>query len=300
MIMKVYKLILNGSIGNAKLNRLGDETFLTADAPKNTSPEFLTGHSKAWYELHRFIYNDPKTSDSYTASVRYFNLIQGVTINTENYVLNYPLYQAALKEIRKSGYVLDEKDLYGTEKNVKDKRELFELTQKVLAKIHRAAEEETTLAHKTAAEILGYFENIDMEDELEASDIRDLINSIQAFYQSCFAAGINIDIIDDAKLKKLKDSASETAKAMIILQKDHTDEDDISILYDFSSNPIGAVLPFLEMLRKADNDVDTVYEQMQNEKETLTRKGSRNENEDPRFEQQRADLEALLTELKEV
>lgn len=300
MIEKVYKLIINGRIGETKLNQLGDDVFLSTDTPKNSSYEFSTGHSQAWYELHQFIYNDTKTPDSYTASVRYFNLIQGVTINTDNYVLNYPLYQAALKEVRKSGYVLDENDINDTEKAVKDKREIFELAQKVLSKVHRVVEEETALARKNAVDILSYFENIDIEDELEASDIRDLINEIQNFYQRCFAVGINISIIDDVQIKKIKDSASAIAKAMLILQKDYSGEDDISVLYAFSSNPIGVVLPFLEMLRKANKDIDTAYEQMQNEKEALTRKGIWNDNIDERFGQQQEAFEVLCTEMQEV
>lgn len=300
MIGKVYKLILNGRIGDAKLSHLGDETFLSADTPKNNDNDYSMGHSQSWYELHQFIYNDPKISDSYTASVRYFNLIQGVSINTDSYVLNYPLYQAALKEIRKSGYVLDESDLNDTEKAVKDKREVFELTQKILAKVKKVVEEETDLAHKTATEILSFFENIDMEDELEASDIRDLVNDIQGFYQKCFAVGINISIIEEAKLKKIKDSASDIAKAMCILQKEYSDEEDISIMYAFSSNPIGVVLPFLEMLKKANKDIDTAYEQMHSEKESLTRKGNWNDNIDPRFEQQQEAFEELFAELNEV
>lgn len=300
MIEKVYKLIINGRIGETKLNQLGDEIFLNTDTPKNDSYEFSTGHSQAWYELHQFIFNDPKTPDSYTASVRYFNLIQGVTINTDNYVLNYSLYQAALKEVHKSGYVLDENDINDTEKAVKDKREIFELAQKVLSKVHRVVEEETALARKNAVDILDYFENIDIEDELEASDIRDLVNEIQSFYQRCFAVGINISIIDDAQIKKIKDSASAIAKAMLILQKDYSVEDDVSVLYAFSSNPIGVVLPFLEMLRKANKDIDTAYEQMQNEKEALTRKGIWNDNIDERFGQQQEAFEVLCTEMQEV
>ena len=149
-------------------------------------------------------------------------------------------------------------------------------------------------------DIISFFDNIDIEDELEASDIRDLINDIQGFYQRCFAVGINISLADDVMLKKIKESASDIAKAMSILQKDYSDEDDISVLYAFSSNPIGVVLPFLETLRKAIKDIDTVYEQMHSEKESLTRKGSWNDNIDPRFEQQRDDFETLFAELNEV
>lgn len=300
MIEKVYKLIINGGIGDAKLNHLADEIFLSEDSPENRTAEFLQGHSKAWYELHRFIYGNSKTPDSYAASVRYFNLIQGAAINSDKYVLNYPLYRAALKEIGKSGYILDENDINDTERAVKDKREVIELTQNVYKRLRRVAEEEAALARKTAMDTLGYFENIDIEDELEASDIRDLINDIDEFYDKCYKAGVNIPTENYSKLEKLKKSASDIAKAMNILQKDYSAEDDISVLYAFSANPIGIVLPFLEMLNETNKDTDTVYEQMHSEKESMTRKGNWTDNVDPRFEQQRGAFEALLAELKEV
>ena len=160
--------------------------------------------------------------------------------------------------------------------------------------------EESALARKTALDILRYFDNIDIEDELEASDIRNLINEIYDFYQKAYAAGINLGNIEKNKFDTLKNAASDIAKAMVILQKDYSDEEDISVLYAFSSNPIGTALPFLEMLRKADKDIDTAHEQMRSEKEALTRKGSWSENIDPRFKQQQKAFETLLSELKEV
>ena len=300
MIQKVYKLIINGQIGNVKLSQLGDETFLNTDTPKNGTSEFSVGHSRAWYDLHHYIYNEDISAEAYIASVRYFNLIQGVTINSDNFILNYTIYQSALKEIRKSGYKIDESDINETENKVKDKREIIDYTISVLSKVCRVVQEETTLARSTAIEIIGFFENIDIDDELEASDIRDLINDIQSFYSKCFSAGINISIVDDQKLKKLKDSASNIAKAMLILQKDFSDEEDISTLYAFSSNPIGTVKPLLDLLRIASDDIDTVFERKKNEKDTLTRKGNWNDNVDPRFKERQDDFNSLLAELKEV
>ena len=163
----------------------------------------------------------------------------------------------------------------------------------------QVVEEETNLAHETAANILGFFENIDMEDEMDASDIRDLINDIQSFYQQCFIAGVNISS-NNVDLEELKKSAPKIVQAMRILQKDYSEDEDISVLYSFSSNPIGVVLPFLKILQKVNNDIDTAYGQMHSEKENLTRKGNWNDNVDPRFEQQQKDFEILLKALEGV
>ncbi len=298
MIEKVYKLILNGKIGNTKLNSLGDETFLEADSSQNTAADFSVGHTKAWYDLHQFIYSAPQTDGTYTASVRYFNLIQGVTLNTESYVLNYSLYRAALKEIHKSGYVLSESDL-DIEKGIKDKHEIVDFTQKILSKVHKVVEEEIELARITAENVLSYFDNIDMEDEIEASDIRNIINEIYDFYQKAYAAQINLGSVDKNKFDAVKNAAPNIAKAMVILQKDHSNEDDISVLYAFSSNPVGVVQPFLYLLRRADKDIDISNDKMQNEKELLTRKGNWNDNIDPRFEAQQDDFQKIISDLEE-
>ena len=43
-------------------------------------------------------------------------------------------------------------------------------------------EEETELAQNTAEEIIGFFDNIDYDDEIEESDVRTILNDIQSFF----------------------------------------------------------------------------------------------------------------------
>jgi len=300
MIEQVYKKALNGTIEDIKPNRIGDETFLSKETTKNTLSSFNNGHSVSWYELNNFIFNDPKNDESYLSSIRYFNLIQGNQVNSSNYVLNYPLYIDAIKEIRKSDYILEDNELNETEDAVKDKREIFELTLKTISKVHKVVEEETALARNTAIEVLDFFDNIDIEDELEASDIRSMLNDISGFYQKAYEAGINIGIAPKEQIDKFKSEAQLLAEAMGILQRDYSCENDIAILIAFSSNPVGCALPFLELLKKALFDVNKANEMMLNEKKTLTRKGSWNDSVDPRFAERRDDFENLFLDFEEV
>ena len=300
MLVQVYKRILNGTIKNIKLNRIGNETLLARDSEKNNSQIFLTGHASSWYEIHNFIYNDPKSADAYTSSVRYFNLIQGMQINSTNYVLNYPLYQDAVKEIRKSGFTIDESELNDVESSVKDRREIFELAVKTISKIHKVTVDEASSARTTAVEVIEFFDNIDIEDELEASDIRTMLNDILNFYQKALEAGISIGMAPKEKIELLKSNAQGIANAMRILQENYSCEDDITVLMAFSSNPIGTVLPFLELLKKVNDDVTKADFMMHNEKETLTRKGNWNDTVDPRFDQRRSAFEELYSAFEEV
>lgn len=300
MLVQVYKRILNGTIKNIKPNRIGNETLLARESEKNNSQIFLTGHASSWYEIHNFIYNDPKSADAYTSSVRYFNLIQGMQINSTNYVLNYPLYQDAVKEIRKSGFTIDESELNDVESSVKDRREIFELAVKTISKIHKVTVDEASSARTTAVEVIEFFDNIDIEDELEASDIRTMLNDILNFYQKALEAGISIGMAPKEKIELLKSNAQGIANAMRVLQENYSCEDDITVLMAFSSNPIGIVLPFLELLKKVNDDVTKADFMMHNEKETLTRKGNWNDTVDPRFDQRRSDFEELYSAFEEV
>ena len=295
MIEQVYKKALNGTIDDIKLNRIGDETFLTQDSAKNNSPLFVKGHSNSWYELNNYIYNDSNCSNSYTSSVRYFNLIQGTQINSVNYVLNYPLYQNAVKEIRKSGYIIDSGELNEIEDAVKEKRGIFDLTLKTISKVHKVVEDETSLARTTALEIISYLDNIDFEDEIEASDIRTLLNDITNFYQKTLEAGINIGIVSKDEIDNFKNNASAIANAMCKLQADYSCEDDLTVLIAFSSNPIGIVLPFLELLKRVSADVNKANEMMENEKNMLTRNGNWTNATDPRFDERKDGFEELLS-----
>lgn len=300
MIEQVYKKALNGTIENIKPDCIGDETFLSKETIKNSSASFSKGHSSSWYELNNFIFNDPKNDDSYLSSIRYFNLIQGNQVNSSNYVLNYPLYLDAVKEIQKSNYILEDNELNEAEDAVKDKREIFELTLKTISKVHKVVEDETLLARNTAIEVIKYFDNIDIEDELEASDIRSMLNEISGFYQKAYEAGINIGIVPKEQIEKIKSEAHLLAEAMDKLKRDYSSEKDIAVLIEFSSNPIGCVMPFLELLKKALFDINKANEMMLNEKEILTRKGSWKDSVDPRFAERRDDFENLFSAFEEV
>jgi len=301
MMQQIYKRIINDSIVNVKSgNHFNYDTFLDVDCQMNKSPSFMHGHSSSWYDLQKFIFNDNSNNEAYLSSVRYFNLIQGAQINTDNFVINYPLYQSAIKELGKTSLVLDESELNDIEKSVKEKREIFEFTIKILSKLHQVAVDEANSARTTAMEVLGYFDNFDIEDEIEASDIRTILNEILEFYQKAMSAGVSISSISKNDIDGFKSKASEIASAMNKIQKDYSQESDIDTLYAFSYNPIGKVLPFLNLLKRVNNDVDKAGDMMKNEKDNLTKKGIWTESTDPRFDERRDDFIALLTAFEEV
>ena len=297
MTGQVYKRILSGKMANTRLDRVGTETFLVPDVVK-TEPGM--GHSQEWRYLHKLLFDNEMCGAVYTSSVRYFNLIQGGMKNTDSYVLNYSLYKNAVKEMRKSGFMLDSSELDEKEECVKSKREIFNYVQNVSSKIHKAAESEAALARTTALEVINYFDNFDIEDDVEASDIRTLIADIQEFYEKVLQAGANIKHPAKEQFTRLRDSASVVASAMSVIQADYSCEADIDILLAFSADPIGKVLPFLQFLKQANADIERVGEYMLSEKRRLAEQGIWNDSPDLRFQESEDGFAMLLSAFEEV
>ena len=59
-------------------------------------------------------------------------------------------------------------------------------------------------------------------------------------------------------------------------------------------------MPFVELLKRADSDVDSVSKKMRAEKNSLIQQGSWSDNIDSRFENESADFEKLFDEFQGV
>lgn len=302
MIEQIIKRTLNGTIKTENRNDIKQSVFLMDDDVRTTSGSFLNGHSKVWYDLHSFVYSHSAAADSYTASVRYFNLIQGVQLNSSNYVLNYRSFTDAFTQVRSSGYMLNPKEVSELSNEVKERREIIELTLKTIEKLHRVVEEESRLAQNTAKKIIGFFDNIDYDDEIEESDVRTILNDILSFYEKCCQSDVNIHEVTEVsqKINEQIKNAKEISSALNLLKEDHSSLDDLDVLMLFSHNPIGCVMPFLELLKRADSDVDSVSKKMRAEKNSLIQQGSWSDNIDLRFENESADFEKLFDEFQGV
>ena len=302
MIEQIIKRTLNGTIRAENCNAIKQSMFLMNDDVRTTSGSFLNGHSKVWYDLHSFVYNHSAAADSYTASVRYFNLIQGIQLNSSNYVLNYRSFTDAFFQICSSGYMLNPKEVGELKNEVKERREIIELTLKSIEKLHRVVEEELELARNTAKEIVGFFDNIDYDDEIEENDVRTILNDILSFYQKCYKSGVNIQGVTEISetIKKQIENAKAIVSALNLMKEDHSSLDDLDILMLFSHNPIGRVMTFLKLLKRADSDVDSVIKKMKTEKTILIQQGSWSDNTDPRFEEVSADFENIFDKFQGV
>ena len=234
--------------------------------------------------------------------MRFFNLIQGNRVDSDTFVLNFPLLNEVLSEIKKSRYSLVGDELNTLGKRVKDKREIFEFAQKTTKKIHDVAKAEIELAKQTVTEITAFFDGFDLDDDIEASDIRTLLDEVIIFYKKCMETGVNVRIPDnlEKRVQETQSSSRHIAEAIETLKTDYSEESDLAILQSFTNNPIGTVQHLIDFLRMVNKDADDARESLELEKKKLAENGSWIDNTDPRFSEYATQIQEFMAELEGV
>ena len=121
-----------------------------------------------------------------------------------------------------------------------------------------------------------------MDVELDASDIRDLLNDIKNFYSEAELFGIPIEYRHE-ETEQYKSKASEIVSSLKLLSADYSTQHNIDIICTFSSNPIRIANSFIDYLTNVESDVNTVQLRMKNEKDQQIAQGLWSDNIDPRF-----------------
>ena len=172
---------------------------------------------------------------------------------------------------------------------------------KTLEMLKKVAEDEKNEAQKISKEVIEFFDNIDMDDEIEPSDVRNMLNDIEAFYQAVVKVGTNLPGINEITktISRLRDNAEKIAVSLNLMMDDDP-QDDLAVLMRFSDNPSGCVLPLLELLKRVDSDVNRVNMNMIAEKKNLIKQGTWSDNKDPRFDEAATEFEKVYTAFQEV
>ena len=154
--------------------------------------------------------------------------------------------------------------------------------ENITSKLSQVMVDELTEAKKKAEKVLGFWE-YDLDVDLDATDIRDLMNDIKNFYTEAELYGIAIEYRYETA-EKYKENASEIVSALRILTTDFSSEAILDVICAFSSNPLKIIDSFIAYLSQVETDVSTVDMHMRAEKEQQIKQGIWSNEIDPRFE----------------
>ena len=248
MVLDIYSKIFNEDICVKKYSDVSIDSLIV---PVKTK-KLLNGHTQAWLSVRDLLLDNKKAEEIHQVVLNYFNLIQGVSIASK-YILQMSSLDEAFRSVRK-----DHGSIQIQEKSKFPKMsEIERHYENITSKLSQVMVDELTEAKKKAEKVLAFWE-YDFDVDLDATDIRDLMNDIKNFYTEAELYGIAIEYRYETA-EKYKENASEIVSALRILTTDFSSEAILDVICAFSSNPLKTIDSFIAYLNQVETDVSTVY-----------------------------------------
>jgi hypothetical protein len=296
MISELYRRVLNGTIGTSKLSGIGKNTFLDKFERKNSTITVDSGHSKEWCDLLALMYSDTKSEEYNSILNRYFNILMGAEKDSKKLIFNNTLFNKTIKELKDSNYLVDFEANYERDSKIRVKKESREYCQKILQKAEQVARAEYDKGKEVVLKIFSYYE-YDMDMELDASDVKNVLDKIADFYNDAVSSGIRPQ---KDKALDLKRHVESIVNATHKVQFDYNSKSILEILLAFADNPIGELNRFCQLLESTEEDVKRVSKLKNEELKDLQRKGRWTDSVDPRFKQEETEFRKICDCLKGV
>lgn len=280
---EMYRLILCGEFRERSLKNLTVKYLFETQAAKGGK----NSHSKEWNALVSLL--SQKGSDVVNRETvrQYFNLPQGD--GGKVVVLNEPKLMQVFRNIKTNRLVIPEEDLQ-TQDTVKLRRDVFNYFRDIVSRIESVSKAEVANSMVVVQSIYDYFDS----DEIDEDDILELVTKSKAFYSEINDAQINVAVASSDTVKK---NARQIAKAINDIGEVLDEDDPLTILLNFSGDPLSDLQPLIDFLKQIDADIDKVDKQLVNRKSAL---GDVVENEQSgsRYADELKSLTAIITSLE--
>lgn len=248
-------------------------------------------HSNEWRDLLAICNNDDAAKSNYERIINYFNIIQG-TSATKKYI-NYRALANALKTLAKKDFTIDFSQIKVSV--LKEKKDAVEYCKKLCGRIESVVKGENVYVSGLIKSLLTYF-GYEEDDEIDASDIRSLLNSVSDMYNKVDKYGLTIQN-RSSKCEQLKSISNQTAKTIAGARSNFTAGGFISGIMKYSNMPTKDIEELCELFNQANSDADTASVYMIAEKNRMIRSGGWVDNIDPRFDDTLRDFNDLDKEL---
>ena len=258
---EMYRLIINGEYREKSLKNLTVSDLFSEKAAIKAD----NGHSKKWNELIGFLGQGGMDADNRRTIRQYFNITQGE--GSKIVVLNEPGLSQAFRKVKGTKLDVPEEILL-TDDPVKQRNDVFKYMRDIITRAETAAKSEVEDARADILPIYDYFDS----EEIDEEDILELTSKAKVFYDEAEKTMIN-SIVGGTPLKMLeqvKKSAIQIAKALMNIGSVLDEENIVTILMTFSSDPRGTIQPLLALLQKLDEDIGKVEKAVRTRTEKLT------------------------------
>lgn len=283
-----YYRLLGGS-DFSKQSSLSVDTFLS----KYECSSIQEYHGDTWRSLQKYLLNDDNAKKNSELVIDYFTLTQGVNIGSVK-IINYTDFSSAFSLLKKNNLIPQNKEKIEYYSN--EKKETVGLYLNIEKKLESVVEEEKKIISNHLQYLYSIFDLDDSED-IDASDVRDLLKEGKDFYSDAERYSFNINNNSQAMTNLY--SRSEEISRVIRLSKQICETENIyNSLSLLSLNPLSYMTPFVDELKRLEKDLNDATILVSSKKEQQIKDGLWSDDKDSRFDEKQDEFYSLIKEIK--
>lgn len=240
---EIYRMVLYGEFREKKLGNLTIRTLFEAKGPNSKE----NSHTPEWKSLVNVIGQKGADEINRDTVRQYFNIVQGTTGGGNVIVLDDLHFSSALRKVKTQKLQLEIDEAIENEQ-IKLRRDAYIHLKDIYDRVDKVAKAEVDGARGVIHSI---YESFDSE-EIEDDDILDLVSAAKDFYSEIDRTRINIATPNIDSVKK---ATKQIAKAIQDIGNVLDEDDPLTILMAFSSDPLTQVKPLVDLLAQLEKDV---------------------------------------------
>ena len=241
---EIYRMVLYGEFREKKLDNLTIQTLFEAKGKLQKE----NNHTQEWKSLVTVIGQRGADEINRDTVRQYYNIVQGSGGNM--FVLDGLRFSAALRKVKSRKLQFEIDEAIATEQ-IKPRKDVFSHLRDIYDRVPKAAKAEAEGAREIIHSIYGHFDDEEIEDE----DILDLVSEAKEFYSEIDKTQINIAT---PAIEPVRKAAKQIANAVETIGNVLDEDDPLTVLMAFSSDPLTTVKPLLELLLQLDKDIEKV------------------------------------------
>ena len=212
-----------------------------------------TSHAKEWNSLVSLLSQKGADSTNKETVRQYFNIPQGS--GGSILVLDEPNLMRTFHRVKTNRLILPE-EAFEVQDSVKPRREVFARLKEIMGRLDSVARAEVSNALPVMQRIYGYFDS----DEIEEEDVFQLATKAKDFYTEINNAMLPIAFYQTDAVKK---AAKQIAKAINDIGEVIDEEDSLTIIMAFSSDPLSDLQPLSDLFNRLEEDFAKVDKQLE-------------------------------------
>lgn len=241
MAAEMYRTIIAGEFREKSLKNFNLQVLLASKPNKNSS----NAHCNEWKSLLTVMFQKKADENNQQTVRKYFNIGQGGA--SSNVVLDAISLAKVFSKVKKNRLQIEDDEKQDDDK-IKQRKDAYTFLNDIEQRLESVAKAELEIGKSKIEKIFDTFG----DDEVGEAEIEEFFVRMKKFNEEANKAQINVKEISIDILKK----PSIIEKAIADIQSVVDEEDALTIIMAFASDPISILIPFIDVIEKLESEVN--------------------------------------------